>query len=136
MFRRSLLKAAALAAAALLAAPAAWATQTNPVYDPQGNPIEVPFVPLDEPTGPSLTERQAIRLVLRYPKVADWVDRYAGAHDTVETLRDREGDVQANSHAYRLDLYKELLQHLRKVAEIWETLEKEALMRDEASVAG
>ena len=77
MFRRSLLKAAALAAAALLAAPAAWATQTNPVYDPQGNPIEVPFVPLDEPTGPSLTERQAIRLVLRYPKVADWVDRYA-----------------------------------------------------------
>jgi hypothetical protein len=75
-FRRSLLKAAALAAAALLAAPAAWAAQTSPVYDPEGNPIEVPFVPPDEPTGPSLTERQAIRLVMRYPKVADWVDRY------------------------------------------------------------
>jgi hypothetical protein len=73
MFRRSLLQAA-LAAAFLLSAPAAWAAPTTPVYDSEGNPIEVPFVP--PPTGPSLTDRQAIQLAMRDSKVADWVDRY------------------------------------------------------------
>jgi len=60
----------------LFAAPAALAAETVPVYDSNGNPIEVPFVPQDQPEAQSLTEREAIRAALRFPKVADWVKRY------------------------------------------------------------
>ena len=44
---------------------------------PEGNPIEVPFVPPDEPT-PAVAHRAASHpsSCCRYPKVADWVDRY------------------------------------------------------------
>jgi hypothetical protein len=88
--RRSLLKAAALIAAALLGAPAAWAAPTTPVYDSEGNPIEVPFVPREEPTGPVLTDGQAIRVASRYPKIADWVDRYPAKGLTKEASFDED----------------------------------------------
>jgi hypothetical protein len=73
--------AAAVVAVILLCAPtAAAAPTTTLVYDSDGNPIEVPFVPPDEPAesaeGPFLTDPQAIRIAMRYPKIADWVDRY------------------------------------------------------------
>jgi hypothetical protein len=64
------------AAVFLLAAPAAFAAPTTPVYDSNGNPVEVPFVPQDKPGLGTLTEEQAIAAALRYPKVADWVRRY------------------------------------------------------------
>jgi hypothetical protein len=82
---------AALAAATLLCAPAAWAAPTTPVYDPEGNPIEIPFVPREEdPSGPGLTDRQAIQAALRDPKVADWVDRYPTKSLTKESTFDEE----------------------------------------------
>jgi hypothetical protein len=68
--------AAALAAVTFLAAPSALAAPTNPVYDAKGNPIQVPFVPQDEPAPPTLTEKQAIAAAMQFPKVADWVKRY------------------------------------------------------------
>jgi hypothetical protein len=67
---------AAVAAVFLSAAPAALAAPTTPVYDSNGNPVEVPFVPQDQPDPASLNEKQAIAAVLRVPKVADWVSRY------------------------------------------------------------
>jgi hypothetical protein len=82
---------AAFAAAALLCAPAAWAAPTTPVYDSEGNPIEIPFVPREEePSGPALTDRQAIQAALRNPKVADWVDRYPAKSLTKESTFDEE----------------------------------------------
>jgi hypothetical protein len=67
---------AAATAAVLVAASGASAAATTPVYDSNGNPIEVPFVPQDSPGAATLTEKQAIAAVLRFPKVADWVGRY------------------------------------------------------------
>ena len=46
----------------------------EPVYDEQGRLVEVPFAP---PAGAArLTEKQATDILLRFPKVADWLDRY------------------------------------------------------------
>jgi hypothetical protein len=81
---------AAIAAAFLFAAPAAPADPTVPVYDSNGNPIEVPFVPQDKPGLATLTEKQAIAAVLRYPKVADWVSRYPAKSLTKEATFDDE----------------------------------------------
>jgi hypothetical protein len=85
--------AAALIAAVLLCAPAAWAAATTPVYDSEGNPIEVPFVPGDEPTGPVLKDSEAIRLASRYPKIADWVDRYPAKGLTREASFDEDTGI-------------------------------------------
>jgi hypothetical protein len=82
--------AAAVAAIALLAASSALAAPTNPVYDAKGNPIEVPFVPQDEPAPPTLTEKQAIAAVMRFPKVADWVKRYPAKTLTKEASLDED----------------------------------------------
>ena len=83
--------AAGLAAVTLLCAPAAWAAPTSPVYDAEGNPIEIPFVPRnEEPSGPSLTDGQAIQAALRYPKVADWLDRYPAKSLTKESTFDED----------------------------------------------
>jgi hypothetical protein len=64
-----LLLAAAAPSTAVAAPP------TTPVYDSEGNVVETPFVP-DEGPANTLTERQAIAVALRFPKVADWVARY------------------------------------------------------------
>jgi hypothetical protein len=77
-------------AAALASVPAAFAAPTTPVYDSEGSPIEVPFVPRDEPAGPSLTDRQAIQAAMRYPKIADWIDRYPPKSLTREASLDEE----------------------------------------------
>ncbi len=46
----------------------------EPVYDEEGRLVEVPFAP---PAGAArLTEKQATEILLRFPKVADWLDRY------------------------------------------------------------
>ena len=82
--------AAAVAAVALLGAASTAAAQTNPVYDSKGNPIEVPFVPRDERAGLSLTDREAIQIALRYPKVADWVERYPKESLTKESTFDED----------------------------------------------
>jgi hypothetical protein len=79
---------AAVAAAVLLAAPAALAAPTNPVYDSKGNLTQVPFVPQDHPAAATLTEEQAIQAVMRFPKVADWVKRYPAKTLSKEATRD------------------------------------------------
>jgi hypothetical protein len=79
---------AAVAAAVLLAAPAALAAPTNPVYDSKGNLTQVPFVPQDHPAAATLTEEQAITAVMRFPKVADWVKRYPAKTLSKEATRD------------------------------------------------
>jgi hypothetical protein len=60
-------------------APAAAATTpsgtvTEPVYDADGRLIQTPFVPSS--AAARLTEAQATSILVRYPKVADWLDRY------------------------------------------------------------
>ncbi|MBA3348123.1 MAG: hypothetical protein H0T13_06145 [Actinobacteria bacterium] len=68
----------------MLAAPAAGGTApttataatsaTAPVYDDEGRLVETPFAP---PEGAArLTEQQATDILLRDPKVSDWLDRY------------------------------------------------------------
>ena len=83
----------AAAAAGLLIAPAAFAAPTTPVYDSNGNPIEVPFVPQDNPGPATLSEQEAIAAVMRTPKVADWVGRYPTKSLTKEATRDDETGV-------------------------------------------
>jgi hypothetical protein len=77
-------------AAVLVAASGASAAATTPVYDSNGNPIEVPFVPQDSPGPGTLTEQQAIAAVLRFPKVADWVGRYPAKSLTKEATLDED----------------------------------------------
>jgi hypothetical protein len=64
--------AAALAALAI-AAPAA-AAPSEPVFDEDGRLVETPFVPAEGAA--RLTEEQAVRILFREDKVADWLDRY------------------------------------------------------------
>jgi hypothetical protein len=85
--------AAAVAAIAFLAAPSALAAPTNPVYDAKGNPIEVPFVPQEEPAPATLTEKQVIAAAMRFPKVADWVKRYPARTLTKEASLDDDTGV-------------------------------------------
>jgi hypothetical protein len=61
---------------ALVLAPAADAatTATGPVYDSNGNLIQTPYAPVPPPK--RLTEARAVVLLMRDPKVADWLDRY------------------------------------------------------------
>jgi hypothetical protein len=68
--------AAAVVTLALALVPAAAAAPppTTPVYDAAGNLVDAPFVPAR--TEPTLTEREATRIFVRAPKVADWLARY------------------------------------------------------------
>jgi hypothetical protein len=83
--RRALL--AAFAALAL-AAPAAAAQPTAPVYDSDGNLVDTPFAP--RPEAPRLTEERATELFLEHPKAASWLDRYPPEPDTDATFDDEE----------------------------------------------
>jgi hypothetical protein len=58
-----------------VAAPAKAApAPVEPVYDEQGRLVQTPFAP---PAGAArLTEKQATEILMRFPKVADWLDRY------------------------------------------------------------
>ena len=68
------LAAATLAALALVAPATAAQAPTEPVYDDEGRLVQTPFAPTADAA--RLTERAATRLVLRYRKVADWLERY------------------------------------------------------------
>ena len=73
------LLAATLAAltAAVLASSALASTRTTstaPTFDAKGHLVGTPFVPQRPRT--SLTQRQALRIFERYPKVAAWLTRY------------------------------------------------------------
>jgi hypothetical protein len=84
-------------AVALAAAPAAGAQATGPVYDSEGNVIETPFVPPEEKTEPRLTEGSATALALRFPKIADWIERYPPKSLTKDaTFDDEEGAWEVN----------------------------------------
>ena len=65
-----------LAALALLAAVPAGAARAPdaPVYDNEGRLVQTPFAP--ETGGARLTERHALAVFVREPKVADWLARY------------------------------------------------------------
>jgi hypothetical protein len=73
---RPVAAAAAVALAALvLASPApAETAPTGAVYDDRGRLIETPFAPDASP--PRLAEARVVRLFLRHPKVAAWLERY------------------------------------------------------------
>ena len=73
---RTRLPALAAALAALtFAAPAGAATApTEPVFDQEGRLVETPFVPSEGSA--RLTDKQAIAILFRVHKVADWLDRY------------------------------------------------------------
>ena len=62
-----------------LGAPAAAApAPSEPVYDGEGRLVETPFAP---PEGAArLTEEQATAILLRFPKVADWIERLSLIH--------------------------------------------------------
>jgi hypothetical protein len=75
----SLIRLLAVALGALaLAAPAAAAGPTAPVYDSDGNLIQTPFVPTGDATK-RLGEQEAIDLALANPKIRDWIARYGDA---------------------------------------------------------
>jgi len=86
----------ALAFAVILgAAPvAAPATQpAAPVYDDEGNPIQMPFVPQENvaPGGTAgLEANEAIRIGLAVPTVRDWLDRYDGLKLTKQASYEAE----------------------------------------------
>src|SRR5437868_9001314 len=64
--------AAALALALGLPAAAA-ATSTDPVYDEHGRLVDIPFIPTEKAT---LTKARATAILLAFPKVAHWLERY------------------------------------------------------------
>ena len=66
--------AAALAALAFAAPAGAATAPTEPVFDQEGRLVETPFVPSEG--NARLTEKQAIAILFRDDKVADWLDRY------------------------------------------------------------
>ena len=71
--------------AALVLAPAA-AAAPAPVYDGEGNLVQTPFAP-PEPE-PNLTEKRAVALFLKDPKVASWLERYPPDPTTDADRRD------------------------------------------------
>ena len=66
--------AAALAALAFAAPAGAATAPTAPVFDKDGRLVETPFVPSEG--NARLTEEQAVAILFRNDKVADWLDRY------------------------------------------------------------
>lgn len=81
--------------AALLAATAAEAAPTAPVYDGDGNLVGTPFVPQEEPAEPVLTEAEAVGAARRAPKIADWLARYPATSLTDQaTFEDGSWEVK------------------------------------------
>ena len=72
--RPPLALAAALAALALVAPAWAATTPTEPVFDSEGRLVQTPFVPSEGAA--RLSEDEAVRILFRDEKVADWLDRY------------------------------------------------------------
>jgi hypothetical protein len=84
-------------ALAFAAAPSASGQATGTVYDSEGNLVQTPFVPPEEDRERRLTERQATALVMSFPKVADWVERYPPKTVTKDaTYDDDEGTWDVN----------------------------------------
>jgi hypothetical protein len=91
MFRQVLLTALGVLALALAAAPAA-AAQATTEYDSEGNLVQAPVVP-DETQQRRLSEKEATALVMAFPKVADWVERYPPKTVTKDATYDDEDRV-------------------------------------------
>jgi hypothetical protein len=96
---RGLLAVALAALVAALFAPAAFAsaptTSTGPVFDGKGHLVQTPFAP----AGPhaSLTQKRALRIFERDPKVADWLSRYprsGRSHDVTYDSKSGEWTVK------------------------------------------
>jgi hypothetical protein len=92
---RGLLAVALAALAAAVCVPAAFAstpaTSTGPVFDGKGHLVQTPFVPARPRS--SLTQKRALRIFERDPKVADWLSRYpqsGRSHDV--TYDSKTGD--------------------------------------------
>jgi hypothetical protein len=62
----------------------------GPVYDEEGRLVEAPFVPPGG--GARLTERQATDILLRHPKVEDWLARYPPDPQTDAEFRAASGE--------------------------------------------
>ena len=76
------------AVAGLTPAVALGQTVTGPVFDGRGNLVETPFIPVPEPA--RLTEARAERILLAYPKVRDWLERYPRTDRTVQAEYEEE----------------------------------------------
>ena len=76
------------AVAGLTPAVALGQTVTGPVFDGRGNLVETPFIPVPEPA--RLTEDRAERILLAYPKVRDWLERYPRTDRTVQAEYEEE----------------------------------------------
>ena len=75
VLRKRLPALAAALAALAFAVPAGAATApTAPVFDKDGRLVETPFIPSEG--NARLTEEQAVAILFRNDKVADWLDRY------------------------------------------------------------
>jgi hypothetical protein len=85
-----------LVAALALAAPTGAATApTGPVFDEDGRLVETPLVP--PPDAARLSEREATRIVLREPKVADWLERYPANPQTDAEYRPATQDWEVKA---------------------------------------
>jgi len=86
----------------VVAAPAAAAIPTAPVYDADGNLIGTPFVPQDTEPKAQLSEEQAVAAVLQFPKVADWLDRYP------EQTLTKEGTFKEDTASWEVKVWSSL----------------------------
>jgi hypothetical protein len=93
--RPRLALAAALAALALAAPAGAATTPTEPVFDSEGRLLETPFVPSEGAS--RLTEDEAVRILFRHPKVADWLDRYPPKPQTDAEYRPATDDWEVKA---------------------------------------
>ena len=93
--RPRLALAAALAALALAAPAGAATTPTEPVFDSEGRLVETPFVPSEGAA--RLTEDEAVRILFRHPKVADWLDRYPPKPQTDAEYRPATDDWEVKA---------------------------------------
>ena len=93
--RPRLALAAALAALALAAPAGAATAPTEPVFDSEGRLVETPFVPSEGAA--RLTEDEAVRILFRERKVADWLDRYPPKPQTDAEYRPATDDWEVKA---------------------------------------
>ena len=93
--RPRLALAGALAALALAAPAGAATTPTEPVFDSEGRLVETPFVPSEGAA--RLTENEAVRILFRDEKVADWLDRYPPKPQTDAEYRPATDDWEVKA---------------------------------------
>jgi hypothetical protein len=88
---RGLLAASLVALAVAVLAPAAFATTgttpTAPVFDGKGHLVGTPLAPAQKRS--SLTQRRALEIFKRYPKVAAWLSRYPQSGRSHEVTYDK-----------------------------------------------